>query len=157
VRIIERGPSRAGRSAFSKHAFCDSLNPRQSWNALRDKSLLRDALSHVFTFQKSLLVTWCTNIVIVKSCNICPPCIDYTVCSKSRYVLRQRYAVAQRLKHCATQPKGRGIDSRWCHWVFHWHNPSDRAMALGSTQPLIEMSMARPAPPNLLPKFIFSL
>ena len=26
---------------------------------------------------------------------------------------------------------GPGIDSRWCHWI-----PSDRNMALGSTQPL---------------------
>jgi hypothetical protein len=25
-------------------------------------------------------------------------------------------------------------------WIFHWHNPSDRAMALGSTEPLTEMS-----------------
>jgi hypothetical protein len=24
--------------------------------------------------------------------------------------------------------------------IFHWHNPSDRTMALGLTQPLIEMS-----------------
>jgi len=24
--------------------------------------------------------------------------------------------------------------------IFHWYNPSDRTMALGSTQPLIEMS-----------------
>jgi len=24
--------------------------------------------------------------------------------------------------------------------VFHWHNPSDRTMALGSTQPLREVS-----------------
>jgi len=24
--------------------------------------------------------------------------------------------------------------------IFHWHNPSDRTMALGSTQPLTEMS-----------------
>ena len=24
--------------------------------------------------------------------------------------------------------------------IFHWHNPSDRTMALESTQPLIEMS-----------------
>jgi len=26
------------------------------------------------------------------------------------------------------------------HEIFHWHNPSDRTMALGSTQPLTEMS-----------------
>ena len=31
--------------------------------------------------------------------------------------------------------EGRWFDSRWCHW----HNPSDRTMALGSTQPLTEM------------------
>jgi hypothetical protein len=24
--------------------------------------------------------------------------------------------------------------------IFHWHNPSGRTMALGSTQPLTEMS-----------------
>ena len=24
--------------------------------------------------------------------------------------------------------------------IFHWHNPSDRTMTLGSTQPLTEMS-----------------
>jgi len=24
--------------------------------------------------------------------------------------------------------------------IFNWHNPSDRTMALGSTQPLTEMS-----------------
>jgi len=27
--------------------------------------------------------------------------------------------------------------------IFHWHNPSDRTMALGSTQPLTEMSTKR--------------
>jgi len=27
--------------------------------------------------------------------------------------------------------------------IFHWHDPSDRTMALGSTQPLTEMSTRR--------------
>jgi hypothetical protein len=36
--------------------------------------------------------------------------------------------------------EGRGIDSRWCHWIDHEHNPSSRTMALGLTQPLTEMS-----------------
>jgi len=36
------------------------------------------------------------------------------------------------------KPEGHGFDSQWCH--FYWHNPSDRTMALGSTQFLIEMS-----------------
>jgi hypothetical protein len=35
---------------------------------------------------------------------------------------------------------GPGIDSRWCHWIFQRHIPSDRTMALGSTQPLVKMS-----------------
>jgi hypothetical protein len=34
---------------------------------------------------------------------------------------------------------GPGIDSRWCHWIFQWHIPSDRTMALGSTQPLVKI------------------
>ena len=33
------------------------------------------------------------------------------------------------------QSEGPGIDSRWCHWIF----PSDQTMALGSTQPLVQM------------------
>ena len=34
--------------------------------------------------------------------------------------------------------EGRWFDSRWCHWNFSLI--SDRTMALGSTQPLTEMS-----------------
>jgi len=40
------------------------------------------------------------------------------------------------LRHCATSLKVVGSISRWWHWLFHWHNPSGRAMALGSIQPL---------------------
>jgi len=36
--------------------------------------------------------------------------------------------------------EGRWFDSRWCHWNFYWHNPSDGTMALWLTQPLTEMS-----------------
>jgi hypothetical protein len=42
------------------------------------------------------------------------------------------------LRHCATS-RNDTIDSRWCHWNFHRHNPSGRTMALGSTRPLTEM------------------
>ena len=34
---------------------------------------------------------------------------------------------------------GRGFYARWCHWNFHRRNPSGRAMALGSTQPITEI------------------
>jgi hypothetical protein len=37
--------------------------------------------------------------------------------------------------------EGRWFDPSWCHWNFSFtQNPSDRTMALGSTQPLTEMS-----------------
>jgi hypothetical protein len=37
--------------------------------------------------------------------------------------------------------EGHWFDPRWCHWNFFIDiNPSDRTMALGSTQPLTEMS-----------------
>ena len=35
---------------------------------------------------------------------------------------------------------GSGIDSRCCHWIFSDIFPSNRTMALGSTQPLVKMS-----------------
>jgi hypothetical protein len=37
--------------------------------------------------------------------------------------------------------EGRWFDPSWCHWNFSFtQNPSDRTVALGSTQPLTEMS-----------------
>ena len=39
------------------------------------------------------------------------------------------------------KPEGHWFGSRWCHWNFSLtKNTSDRTMALGSTQPLTEMS-----------------
>ena len=43
--------------------------------------------------------------------------------------------MAQWLRCCATNRKVAGSIP-----IFHRHNPSDRTMALGSTQPLTEMS-----------------
>ena len=54
-----------------------------------------------------------------------------------------RHAVAQLVEALRYKPEGRVFDSRWCHWNFFSHNPSDRSMALGSTrstQLLTEMS-----------------
>jgi hypothetical protein len=36
--------------------------------------------------------------------------------------------------------EGRSFDPRWCHGIFHLHKSFYRTMALGSTQPLTEMS-----------------
>jgi len=44
------------------------------------------------------------------------------------------------LKHCATSRKVAGSIPHGVIRFFHWHNPSGRTIALGSTQPLKEMS-----------------
>jgi len=44
------------------------------------------------------------------------------------------------LRHCATSQKVAGSIPNGVTGFFHWHNPSGRTMALGSTQPLTEMS-----------------
>ena len=49
-------------------------------------------------------------------------------------------AVAQWLRCCATNREVAGSISDGVTVIFHWRNPSDRTMALGSTQPLTEMS-----------------
>jgi len=48
--------------------------------------------------------------------------------------------VAQWLRCCATNRKVAGSIPDGVFGIFHSHNPSDRTMALGSTQPLTEMS-----------------
>jgi hypothetical protein len=44
------------------------------------------------------------------------------------------------LRHCATSRKIAGSIADGVTGIFHWHNPSGRTMAPGSTQPLTEMS-----------------
>ena len=51
--------------------------------------------------------------------------------------------MAQWLRRCATNQKVTGSISDSIIGIFHWHNLSDRTMALGSTQPLTEMSTRR--------------
>jgi hypothetical protein len=48
------------------------------------------------------------------------------------------HAVAQWLRHCATNRKVAGSIPDGVFGIFHLHNPSGRTMALGSTQPLTE-------------------
>ena len=57
-------------------------------------------------------------------------------------VLQNLYgiAVAQWLRYCVKSPKVAGSIPDGVIRIFHWHNPSDRTMSLGSTQSLTEMS-----------------
>ena len=58
----------------------------------------------------------------------------------THYALFWGTAVAQWLRCCATNRKVAGSIPDGVNGIFHWHNPSDCTMALGSTQPLTEMS-----------------
>jgi len=49
-------------------------------------------------------------------------------------------AVAQWLRRCAITRKVTGSIPDGVIGIFRLHNPSDRTMALGSTQPLTEMN-----------------
>ena len=48
--------------------------------------------------------------------------------------------VAQWLRHYTTNRQVAGSIPDAIIGIFQWHNPSGRTMALGSTQPLTEMS-----------------
>jgi hypothetical protein len=52
-----------------------------------------------------------------------------TVCSRRSW-----------LRHCATNQQVTGSIPNGVIGIFHWQNPSSRTMALGSAQPLTEMS-----------------
>jgi len=72
------------------------------------------------------------------------------VCYKCRYSAELPFrstlfrpgeaAVAQWLRCCATNRKVAGLIPYGVIGIFYWHNASDRTMALGSTEPLTEMS-----------------
>ena len=49
-------------------------------------------------------------------------------------------AAAKWLRHCATNRQVAGSIPEGVIGIFQWHKPSGRSMALGSTQPLKEMS-----------------
>jgi hypothetical protein len=53
---------------------------------------------------------------------------------------KREHAVTQWLRHCGTNRKVAGSIPDGVIGIFHRHNPSGRTMALGSTQPLTEMS-----------------
>ena len=101
------------------------------WVALE----LHTCLIFPFSTQKG---GWVVHIAIesllgTKACFLCFP-----ACSVMRTLTELSSSgrmVAQLVEALCYKQKGCGFDSCWCHW-----HPSGCTMALGSTQPLTEMS-----------------
>jgi hypothetical protein len=66
--------------------------------------------------------------------------VFYRILLRFLFVVPSGHAVAQWLRHCATNQKVAGSIPDGVIGIIHWHNPSGRIMTLGSTQPLTEMS-----------------
>ena len=89
----------------------------------------------------------CNYITVSKYCHfVLTRHLEHTqyLCSR-RFILfkgesYKPFAVAQWLRHYATDRQVAGSIPDGVIGIFQWHNPSGRTMALGSTQPLIEMS-----------------
>ena len=66
------------------------------------------------------------------------------LCQRAWYLsIRINLAPLQWLRCCVTNLKVAGSIPGGVIGIFHLRNPSDRTMALGSTQPLTEMSTRR--------------
>jgi len=79
---------------------------------------------------------WYATLTLLLVCHITEATSQWTVICP-RYCISHLIGLVEALLY---KPEGRVFDSRWCYWNFHWHNISGRTMALGSTQPLTEMS-----------------
>jgi hypothetical protein len=59
------------------------------------------------------------------------------------YPTYRLHAVAQWLRHSTSNRKVAGLIPDGFIGIFHWYNPSGRTIALGSTQPLTEISKGK--------------
>ena len=104
--------------------------------------LLANFVSYVTWLVSRLMqMTWLGVVCLVEKCLACKNIIWHMNISN---ILHNEYhlgtAVAQWLRCCAINRKVAGSIPADVIGIFHWHNSSDRTMALGSTQPLREMS-----------------
>jgi hypothetical protein len=65
---------------------------------------------------------------------------DFLTLFEKSYIFNGGQAVAQWLRHCATNRKVAESIPDGFNDIFHGHNPSGRTMVLGLTQSLTEMS-----------------
>jgi hypothetical protein len=127
----------------SPHTWNKSSGTSIKCNIIKQTSCLMTQL-HVSAWQQPIIRMTC--IKYLQECWLW----SYSACLRESvkisillhlvYYLTQGTTVAQWLRYCATNRKVAGSIPDDVIGIFHWHNPSDRTMAMGSTQPLTEMS-----------------
>jgi hypothetical protein len=129
------------------------LTPKEIWRAQRTDVwvIVRKWRVHLADWTHDLLKlgsrTWidCSDYAYTK---LAKPLLSRWTMAVQRHTFTSRDSVVWYTKQGARAvvealrytPEGLGIDFRLCYWNLHWHNPSGRTMALGSIQPLTEIS-----------------
>ena len=123
---------------FSKFMQTLKLNVSSLWSyQLPPKALTSNCITQILGCrQEQLWIARCVSLnVWVESIKWSCTWLQTTT---SDYIKKQLVSPFQR--HRATSRKVVGSIPDGAIAIFHWHNPSDRTMALGSTQSLTEMS-----------------
>jgi hypothetical protein len=84
------------------------------------------------TYVVTTLINWCEILTCLESVTL--------ACISERYGKSRGTRWRSWLRHCTTSQKVAGSNPDGATGIFLWHNSSGRTMALGLTQPLIEMS-----------------
>ena len=92
-------------------------------------------------FHKINFNTPCTNFVLKSgNLNLLEPSGSVQACNGIALPFKGATRWRSWLRHCATRRKVAGSIPDGVNVIFHWYNPSERTMALGSTQPLTEIN-----------------
>ena len=107
------------------------------WHTARLLDVKSSAFQHALTHAQDAKNKKCR--LHHKTPYICV-CVCVCVCVCIYIYIYMETGVAEWLRCCAPNPKVAGSIPDGVIGIFLSHNPSDRTMALGSTQPLTEMS-----------------
>jgi hypothetical protein len=118
-------------------AYYKTLSQYSSICNLQDSAMMTVWMMVFWVVTPCSLAVVCTYIRLYYSPKI-TICSSLSICQITLNIFMSTGIV---LKALCYKPEGRGFNSRWGHWIFfNWPNPSSCIMALGSTQPITEMS-----------------
>jgi len=126
----------------------DEAMDLEDWKRSRsESSTAADDLESTYMQHKVCTSTWQQRSLaqnylyqVINTFICCDSNSDYITTTSFRIFLLTIPYMAQWLRFCATNRKVAGSIPDGVIAIFHWHNPSDCTVALGSTQPLTEMS-----------------